>query len=199
MLQFYFLSVLLNIIAGLILVYAADVSKQTLPQTEGSPDSASSEKEAESENSGEESVQAEEETAAVESVEGESADSSAGSSEASEKSSKKKDLNFLSKNPIFSDVTFRLIIAILTFITGLMMLLTPIQDDVRVVGDLIPAIAGLAGGFALLLEYYSGKSAQAASLPKVLVNIFVGGKRYLGVVCILAGILHFIFPKVLFL
>lgn len=96
-------------------------------------------------------------------------------------------------------MTFRLVVAILSGLVGILKLLSTIQNDVPVIGDLIPALAGLAACFALLVEYYIQKSTTEVKLPSVLNTVFISGRKYLGIFCIIAGVLHFIFPRVLFL
>ena len=93
----------------------------------------------------------------------------------------------------------QLVVGILSALTGLMKLLSPIQYDVAVVGDLIPALAGLAAGAVLLLDWYQERSEVELPLPEAIQNIYTGGRKYLGIFCIIAAVLHFIFPLVLFL
>ena len=169
MLQFYFLSVLLNIITGLVFLYGSK---------EDSLDSVSSSGFSDNDN-------------------GSDSDENA-----SEKNEIKDENGKKSKNleiPFLEDSSFRLVLGILMVLTGLMKLLSPIQYDVPVVGDLIPSLAGIAGGISILLEWYKNKSTLALSLPEVLEKLFVDGRKYLGIFCIAAGVLHFIFPRVLFL
>lgn len=181
MLQFYFLSILLNIIVGLILVYGEDFIKK-----ESSSDSlVAQDKETFDKNS----------DAKADSEGDDELDLD--SNESDKKSSSKN--NFLTLGTFFDDATFRLVVAILSALVGVMKLLSTIQNDVPIIGDLIPSVAGIAGAFALLIEYYSRKSDVGFSLPSFVTTIFVGGRKYLGVLCILAGALHFIFPRVLFL
>ena len=104
-----------------------------------------------------------------------------------------------SKDTFFDDMTFRLVVAILSGLTGVLKLLSTVQNDVPVIGDLIPAVAGLAACFALLIEFYIQKSKVELKLPAFLTTVFIGGRKYLGIFCIIAGVLHFIFPRVLFL
>ncbi len=97
------------------------------------------------------------------------------------------------------DETFRLVLGILTAVTGFFKLLTAIRGDLPVIGDLVPAVAGLAGGFALLYEFYRGRSTlDEARVPAVLIQI-VSAKRYVGIFCVIAAVAHFLFPTVIFL
>lgn len=167
MLQFYFLSVLLNIVSGLIFLYPAKNFDDAL--SSGNPDDD------------------------IFSDLSDSDDVNSASDSSKAKKSKILEIPFL------EDSSFRLVLGILMVLTGLMKLLSPIQYDVPVVGDLIPALAGLAGGFSILLEWYRNKSTVGVNLPGVIDKIFVEGRKYLGIFCIAAGVLHFIFPRVLFL
>lgn len=143
MLQFYFLSVLLNCIAGLVLALG-----------KGS-------------------------TATLESV----------------------DSPIQSKNSpdIFENRTFKLVIGILTCFTAIIKLLSAFPGSVPVIGDLIPAAAGLLGGAALLIDYYLGQESVESKLNPKLENLFIANKKYIGILCIVAALLHFLFPKVVIL
>ncbi len=137
MLQFYFLSILLNTITGLVLLFADRDEIDTLSQV---------------------------------------------------------------KVPaIARDETFRLVLGILTGVTGFFKLLTAVRGDVPVIGDLVPAFAGLAGGFTLLYEFYKTRSTiEEDNLPPFIQKIILG-KRYVGVACLIAAGFHFLFPTILFL
>ena len=156
MLQIYFLSILLNVVAGLILVYATDF---TAKKSEAAED-----------------AEAENQDSEVEKISDDSTDSEGDS--------------------VFDK---KLVVAILSGLTGVLKLLSTVQNDVPVIGDLIPAVAGLAACFALLIEFYIQKSKVELKLPAFLTTVFIGGRKYLGIFCIIAGVLHFIFPRVLFL
>ncbi len=163
MLQFYFLSVLLNVVTGLVLVYATDFSAGQTSKIK---------------------IDVDEDDIPLE-IEGESEEN-------------EKIKSFVS-GMFLDDMTFRFVLGCLTGLAGLMKLLSTIQDDIPIVGDLIPAIAGVAGCFCLLLEYFKVKSSLNLSLPAVIEDFFISGRKYIGVFCIIAGLLHFIFPRVLFL
>lgn len=136
MLQFYFLSVLLNAITGYVLLFAVD----------------------------------------------------------------RDSLSSNSKVPeVLFDETFRLVLGILTALTGFFKLLTVVRGDIPVIGDLLPALAGLAGGITLLYEFYKTRSTfQEDNLPQI-IKVIVTGQNYIGIGLIACAILHFLFPTVLFL
>ncbi len=175
MLQFYFLSILLNLLAGLIFIYAVNAgeSSGSLPSD---PENLS----------GEDSS----DPLAFDDDIGSSSDSSP-----KEKASSFKSL----ARPFFGDKNLQLVVGILSVLTALMKLLSPIQFDIAIIGDLVPALAGFAAGAVLLLDWYQERSDVEIPLPEPLQNFYVGGRKYLGIFCIIAAVLHFIFPRVLFL
>ena len=91
----------------------------------------------------------------------------------------------------------RLILGILSGIIGVFKILSVGSGDVKIVGDLLPALSGLLVGFGLLIEYYRTRTDVQAdtSLNTILDNY----KHIFGTAAIGVGILHFFFPRVLFL
>ncbi|MCR5724289.1 MAG: hypothetical protein K6G80_04290 [Treponema sp.] len=173
MLQFYFLSILLNVLAGLVLVYASDFTKKASSlTTDITPNEGESEEPSESD----------EETVSDE-----------GDSEGSSRA------EAMFKGAFLDDMTFRMVLGIISVLGGIMKLLSPVKDDIPVIGDLIPALAGIAAGAALLLEYYAVRNSLEEAFPVFIQRIFFEGRKYIGVFCIIAGLMHFIFPRVLFL
>lgn len=169
MLQFYFLSVLLNLVAGLIFIYAMKEEGGTnmiLSDSESVTDDLDL-----------------------------SLDEDSPETETHQSSGR---LGALA-SPFLGDKTFRLVVGILAALTGLMKLLSPIQYDIAIIGDLIPSLAGLVAGAVLLLDWYQENSEVELTLPEPLQNVYEGGRKYLGIFCIIAAVLHFIFPRVLFL
>lgn len=172
MLQFYFLSILLNLLAGLIFIYAR--------QDEGAGAFGSEYEEAAP--FGDDAPSFDDDL---------SEKNPAGTGRAAGLASLAA--------PFLGDKTFRLVVGILSSLTGLMKLLSPIQYDIPVIGDLIPALSGLAAGAFLLLDWYQENGSVPLVLPEPVQNLYDGGRKYLGVFCGIAAVLHFIFPTVLFL
>ncbi len=100
---------------------------------------------------------------------------------------------------LFESGNFKLITGILTGFTAIMKLLSVLPGDVPVAGDLIPVLAGLTGGVTLLLDYYKEKTSVDFQLPPMLQSFFTKGRTYIGYACIIAAVVHFLLPKVLFL
>ena len=97
--------------------------------------------------------------------------------------------------------TFRLVLGLVTAIVGVLKLFVVAYSNSKVFifGDFIPAVAGIAGGFTFLLSYYMDQSTTEVKLPEFLQKIFVVNANVLGIFCMAAALLHFLFPRVLFL
>jgi len=174
MAQFYFLSVLLNIIAGLVLVYGLDLTK------------------------GEKFFDGSTTVTVVKKTSSKSKKDSA-SDEQNEKPDHGKINSFFGNVSFFDNRNFRLVLGVLCVLVGLMKLLSVFRNDVPVIGDLIPAIAGLISGASLLVEYYLVSSSSGINISEKVEKYLIGGRKYIGVFCLIAGLLHFIFPQVLLL
>lgn len=104
-----------------------------------------------------------------------------------------------SLNALFRGEIARLLLGVLSVAVGFFKLLTVVRGDVPVVGDLIPALAGLSVGVSLLVDYYKSRSTVDKPLPKGFELVFVKNRRYIGYAAMVAAALHFLFPTVLFL
>jgi len=103
-------------------------------------------------------------------------------------------------NLSLKDETVRFVIGILTALTGLLKLLSPVKGDVPVIGDLVPAIMGFLCGFALIFEYYRNRSSvEVTDRTERIDRILVSNKKIIGIAGIVAAILHFIFADVMLL
>lgn len=102
-------------------------------------------------------------------------------------------------NPeLFHHAGFRLGLGVTTFVVGFLKLLLPVGTT-PVVGDLVPALAGLTTGFALAFQYYQSRvemRTQTVESIDSMVNRFGAS---VGVISMLAGIAHLILPNALFL
>jgi hypothetical protein len=122
---------------------------------------------------------------------------------------------------LIRDPTLRLVLGILALVTGAFKLLSVIRGDIPVVGDFLPAIAGLAVGATLLLELAksdellkpeleeakdpqaepqpagppeSVKSGRFDPLRLFAEKILLENKAAVGMAGIIAGLVHFLFP-----
>ena len=96
-----------------------------------------------------------------------------------------------------NDETVKLVTGVLSVIVGLMKILSVIEGDVPVIGDLIPALTGFLAGFLLMYENYKNRTTLEGS--EKIDRILVGNRKIIGAAAIIAGVLHFFFPRVLLL
>jgi hypothetical protein len=95
--------------------------------------------------------------------------------------------------------TLRMILGILSIVTGLLKLLSSVQGDVPVIGDFIPAITGFAAGFILIFEFYRKHSLVDSDKYENIDGFLLKNKKWIGFVVLAAAILHFLFPQALLL
>jgi hypothetical protein len=94
---------------------------------------------------------------------------------------------------------FRLILGILSAITGLLKLLSPTEGDIPVLGDLLPALLGLAAGFTLFFGYYRERATVESEQINRLDETIGRYKKWLGFFLLASSVLHFLFPQALLL
>lgn len=95
--------------------------------------------------------------------------------------------------------SMKLTIGVITFIVGFFKLLSVTRGDVPVVGDLLPAVAGLVMGLALFLDYYKSRSTVSSPFVDTAEKLLLNNRNIIGLVGIVIGVLHFLLPRVLFL
>jgi len=97
--------------------------------------------------------------------------------------------------------TVRLIIGGASFITGILKILSPVRGNIPVVGDLFPALVGIAGGFLLLFEFYRNKTSgsPAFDFMERFASLITRNRKISGFVCLAAALLHFLFYPIIFL
>jgi hypothetical protein len=100
---------------------------------------------------------------------------------------------------IFKNPSFRLVLGIVTAIVGLLKLLSVVQGNYPVIGDIVPAFGGLAAGAALVYGFYTAYATiSSPSAEKVSAFISIH-QKFIGGIAIASAILHFLFPAALFL
>lgn len=103
---------------------------------------------------------------------------------------------------IIADHGLRLVLAILSVAVGILKLLFALRGDIPIIGDFLPATAGIVVGAALLLELSDDASLsfmKSGHIGAKIEKILVSYKVAIGYAGIIAGIIHFLFPMVLFL
>lgn len=94
----------------------------------------------------------------------------------------------------------RATIGVVSVISGFFKLLAVTAGDVPVVGDFLPALGGLGLGGLLLYELYRERSTvEGGQTPESVDQTILRNKPIIGIFGILVGLIHFLFPRVLFL
>jgi len=96
---------------------------------------------------------------------------------------------------------FKLIVGILAAAVGFLKLFSPYGNQIPVLGDLVPAVAGFVAGFMLLYGFYrdNGSGVGANGTVDRIGELLLRYKKQIGFACIAAAALHFLFPTALFL
>ena len=95
--------------------------------------------------------------------------------------------------PVLDERVFRIILGVITAVTGIIKLFVVVNSRAVIVGDFLPAVAGMAGGFTIFIQ------DENLNLAPWLKNIFVANKMIVGIACMAIALLHFVFPGALFL
>ena len=91
------------------------------------------------------------------------------------------------------DRLFRIAVGGLSFLIAMIKLFSPVRGIV-IIGDFLPAIAGLFAAANILLGYYMNSVSSSVNLPPFIRKILIDGQKFIGIFCIAAAILHFLFP-----
>ena len=100
----------------------------------------------------------------------------------------------------FLSVGFRLIVGLLAVIVGILKLLSP-YEGIAILGDLLPAVAGIIAGFMLIYGFYRERSSNVDSEEKInrIGEAVLHYKKAIGILLLAAALLHFLLPRALFL
>ena len=94
---------------------------------------------------------------------------------------------------ILKDKTFRIVLGAVCAVTGIIKLFVVVHTSAVIVGDLLPAVAGMIAGVLLIIQDNQEK------LPEWFNRIFMTNKLIVGFACLGIALLHFVFPGALFL
>jgi hypothetical protein len=75
------------------------------------------------------------------------------------------------------------------------------MEKVYILGDLLPALGGIAAGFILIFSFYRKHSSKVENEGRLdrIGDIFLRYKKMTGIALIVIAALHFLFPAALFL
>jgi len=109
-----------------------------------------------------------------------------------------------SRFPI-NNPTFYLVLGILSAVTGILKLLSPIPYGVNSVrgvlifGDLIPAVAGIVAGIVFIFGLYRKEGAQSSGELDRIGTSLLALKKPIGMGLMATALIHFVFGQILFL
>ncbi|MDR0598496.1 MAG: hypothetical protein LBG84_00225 [Treponema sp.] len=95
--------------------------------------------------------------------------------------------------------TVRIVIGVLSFVTGILKILSPVAGNLPVLGDLVPALANLAGGFILGFEFFQTRRSLDFTAAERVGGMIEKYKRLAGFVCLGAAAVHLFFYPIIFL
>jgi len=104
---------------------------------------------------------------------------------------------FLPFKELFSKKNVKTTIGIAAFVVGFLKLLLPVQTVV--VGDLLPALAGLTMGTGLILGIIKERAKVSAETVDNLEKTVMTYRVPLGIAGLVVSALHFLLPRALFL
>ena len=95
---------------------------------------------------------------------------------------------------------FKLISGIASILISLVTLFGTYKGSWIILGDLIPSLSGLTAGFILLFSFYlDRRTIEPSEKESKIEKFFILNRKYFGVTCLVAALLHFFFPKVVIL
>lgn len=99
----------------------------------------------------------------------------------------------------FKTATHQLIFAITATVAGVFKIISVLNGNVLIIGDILPAVASLFIAIHFFSTYFTEKTGKVEEHLDKVNNYLEGYKSILGIVCIIIAMLHFFFPGVIFL
>lgn len=103
---------------------------------------------------------------------------------------------------IFDNPTFHLVLGILSAVTGILKLLSPSIGGILILGDLVPAAAGVVAGFMLIFGIYrkdTSMSIESTGTLDIIGANLLRFRKSIGLGLLAVSLIHFLFPQALFL
>lgn len=105
----------------------------------------------------------------------------------------------LFREETFTSAGFRFGLGVVTFLVGFFRFLTIDPVDTIIIGNIVPAAAGMIIGAALVLAYYREKSTVESPLSDRLDGLLLKNAAPISYLGLLIAAIHFFFHAVLFL
>ena len=103
------------------------------------------------------------------------------------------------RDKIIKSEAYTLIFAIVAGIAGIFKIISVYEGDIYVIGDLLPAIASFILTAYFICKHISEKKGMLEGTLETIDMFIENYKTLIGICCIIIAILHFLFPRVLFL
>ena len=104
---------------------------------------------------------------------------------------------FSIKYPLLNDPTFLLVLLIFSGISAVFKLLSPVEGNTPIIGDIVPALSGVLGCIVFFVRWVKASENQL-TLPPFFARILTF-EQPIGFFCLFAGVTHLLFSSVLFL
>lgn len=104
---------------------------------------------------------------------------------------------FSIKYPLLNNPTFLLVLLIFSGISAVFKLLSPVEGNTPIIGDIVPALSGVLGCI-VFFERWVKASENQLTLPPFFARILTF-EQPIGFFCLFAGVTHLLFSSVLFL
>jgi hypothetical protein len=115
-----------------------------------------------------------------------------------------EDVSFEKNSRFLNNPVFHLVLGIISTVTGILKLLSPTMDGIPILGDLLPVAAGITSGLLLIFGIYRQETSSTAvtettgTLDRLGLSL-LRFRKSVGLGLIVVAIVHFLFPKALFL
>lgn len=104
----------------------------------------------------------------------------------------------LKESELFKNKNFELIVAIITFLVGVLKLFFVAKGGLIILGDLFPALMGITSGFAIFLHYFISTATTKPEFPSFIKIVFIDNIYWVGLASLIVAVVHFIMPGVIF-
>ena len=96
--------------------------------------------------------------------------------------------------------TVKISLGVLSALTGIIKLFSPVGGRLPVFGDLIPAIIGILCGFIMIYEFYKGKTTiDDTENTEKITSLLTANSKVFGAIALIVAAIHFLLPRVMFL
>ena len=100
---------------------------------------------------------------------------------------------------LFTSPGFRLGLGLITALVGFLKFIVVAGSGTVIVGDLLPAVAGIVLGATLTMMFYKAKATVESDTAATLERLLIGNASNFAMLGLLIAVLHLLLPRVIFL